>query len=119
MTSVFSLNSWLTPLSLGWFRLNCFHVSAGEQSIRRLTPFELPCEGQTFNVGAFRRNVWRCWKAGQTLHEIGRDYDKPHTSIRAVSLHHGGIPLAWLFFPPLSCIGHPNVVYCPLDRIGM
>jgi hypothetical protein len=46
-------------------------------------------------------------------------YDKPHTSIRAVSLHHGSIPLTWLFFLPLSCIGHPNVVYCPLDRIGM
>jgi hypothetical protein len=29
-----------------------------------------------------KRDVWSRWKAGQTLHEIGRDYDKPHTSIR-------------------------------------
>ena len=39
-----------------------------------------------------KRDVWRRWKTGQTLHEIGRDYDKPHTSIRAVLLPHGGIP---------------------------
>jgi IS30 family transposase len=39
-----------------------------------------------------KRDVWRRWKAGQTLHEIGRDYDKPHTSIRAVLLPRGGIP---------------------------
>jgi len=39
-----------------------------------------------------KRDVWSRWKAGQTLHEIGRDYDKPHTSIRAVLLPRGGIP---------------------------
>src|SRR5579859_801501 len=39
-----------------------------------------------------KRDVWNRWKAGQTLHEIGRDYDKPHTSIRAVLLPRGGIP---------------------------
>jgi hypothetical protein len=33
-----------------------------------------------------KRDVWNRWKAGQTLHEIGRDSDKPHTSIRAVLL---------------------------------
>jgi len=38
-----------------------------------------------------KRDVWSRWKAGQTLHEIGRDYDKPHTSIRAVLLPRGGI----------------------------
>ena len=37
-------------------------------------------------------DVWRRWKAGETLHEIGRVYDKPHTSIRAVLLPRGGIP---------------------------
>ena len=25
------------------------------------------------------RDLWRRWKAGQTLHEIGRAFDKPHT----------------------------------------
>ena len=39
-----------------------------------------------------KRDVWSRWKAGQTLHEIGRIYDKPHTSIRAVLLPRGGIP---------------------------
>jgi len=39
-----------------------------------------------------KRDVWSRWKAGQTLHEIGRDYDKPHNSIRAVLLPRGGIP---------------------------
>jgi hypothetical protein len=39
-----------------------------------------------------KRDVWNRWKLGQTLHEIGRAYDKPHTSIRAVLLPRGGIP---------------------------
>jgi DNA-binding CsgD family transcriptional regulator len=39
-----------------------------------------------------KRDVWSRWKAGQTLHEIGRIYDKLHTSIRAVLLPRGGIP---------------------------
>ena len=37
-------------------------------------------------------DVWRRWKAGQTLHEIGRVFDKPHSCIRAVLLPRGGIP---------------------------
>ena len=32
------------------------------------------------------------WKAGQTLHEIGRAYGKPHPTIRGVLLPRGGIP---------------------------
>lgn len=39
-----------------------------------------------------KRDVWRRWKAGQTLHEIGRVFDKPHSCIRAVLLPRGGIP---------------------------
>jgi len=39
-----------------------------------------------------KRDVWSRWKAGQTLHEIGRAYGKPHNSIRAVLLPRGGIP---------------------------
>ncbi len=37
-------------------------------------------------------DVWRRWKAGQSLHEIGRAYGKPHPSIRCVLLPRGGIP---------------------------
>ena len=39
-----------------------------------------------------KRDVWNSWKLGQTLHEIGRAYGKPHSSIRAVLLPRGGIP---------------------------
>ncbi len=39
-----------------------------------------------------KRDVWSRWKAGQTLHEIGRVYGKCHNPIRAVLLPRGGIP---------------------------
>ena len=39
-----------------------------------------------------KRDVWSRWKLGQTLHEIGRAFDKPHSCIRAVLLPRGGIP---------------------------
>jgi IS30 family transposase len=35
--------------------------------------------------------VWKRWKAGQSLHAIGRVFGKPHTSIRHLLLPHGGI----------------------------
>ena len=38
-----------------------------------------------------KRDVWSRWKAGQTLHEIGRVYGKCHNAIRAVLLPRGGI----------------------------
>ena len=38
------------------------------------------------------RDIWSRWKAGQTLHEIGRVYGKCHNTIRAVLLPRGGIP---------------------------
>jgi transposase, IS30 family len=37
-------------------------------------------------------DVWNRWKAGQSLREIGRAFDKPHTSIRCVLLPRGGNP---------------------------
>jgi transposase, IS30 family len=41
-----------------------------------------------------KSDIWRRWKAGQSLHEIGRAFDKPHTSIRCLLLPRGGIPPA-------------------------
>ena len=38
------------------------------------------------------REIWSRWKAGETLHEIGRAYGKCHNTIRAVLLPRGGIP---------------------------
>jgi IS30 family transposase len=49
--------------------------------------------GQRFGLSAIEKNeIWRRWKAGQTLHEIGRAFDKPHSSIRCLLLPRGGIP---------------------------
>jgi len=39
-----------------------------------------------------RADIWTRWKAGQTQHEIGRVYGKPHPTIRKVLLPRGGIP---------------------------
>jgi len=49
--------------------------------------------GMRFGLSAIeKRDVWSRWKAGQTLHEIGRAFDKPHSCIRVVLLPRGGIP---------------------------
>ncbi len=48
--------------------------------------------GKRFGLSAIEKSdVWRRWKAGDTLHEIGRAFDKPHTSIRHLLLPRGGI----------------------------
>jgi IS30 family transposase len=39
-----------------------------------------------------KREIGSRWKAGETLHEIGRAYGKCHNTIRAVLLPRGGIP---------------------------
>jgi len=38
-----------------------------------------------------KADIWRRWKAGQSLHDIGRAYGKAHPSIRGVLLPRGGI----------------------------
>lgn len=43
---------------------------------------------------AQKTDVWKRWKAGQSLHAIGRVFGKPHTSIRHLLLPRGGIPPA-------------------------
>jgi hypothetical protein len=35
--------------------------------------------------------MWRRWKAGESLHTIGRAFDRPHTSIHCLLSYHGGI----------------------------
>ena len=51
--------------------------------------------GKRFGLSAIEKSdVWRRWKAGETLHEIGRAFDKPHASIRCLLLPRGGIPPA-------------------------
>src|ERR1700675_1585544 len=51
--------------------------------------------GKRFGLSAIEKSdIWRRWKAGETLHEIGRAFDKAHTSIRCFLLPRGGIPPA-------------------------
>ena len=51
--------------------------------------------GKRFGLSAIEKHeIWSRWKAGQSLHEIGRAFDKPHSSIRCVLLPGGGIPPA-------------------------
>ena len=51
--------------------------------------------GKRFGLSAVEKsNIWSRWKTGQSLHEIGRAFDKPHTSIRHLLLPRGGIPPA-------------------------
>jgi len=38
-----------------------------------------------------RTEVWRRWKAAESLHRIGRAFDRPHTSIHCLLAQHGGI----------------------------
>jgi hypothetical protein len=38
-----------------------------------------------------RNDMWMRWKAGQSLHEIGRVFGKDHVSIQFMLAQHGGI----------------------------
>jgi IS30 family transposase len=52
-------------------------------------------QGKRFGLTANEKSdIWRRWKAGESLHEIGRAFDKPHSSIRCLWLPRGGIPPA-------------------------
>src|SRR5262250_2607680 len=51
--------------------------------------------GKRFGFSAIEKSdIWRRWKAGQSLHEIGRAFDKPPSCIRCLLLPRGGIPPA-------------------------
>jgi len=51
--------------------------------------------GKRFGLSAIEKSdIWCRWKAGQSLHEIGRVFDKPPSSIRCLLLPRGGIPPA-------------------------
>jgi IS30 family transposase len=51
--------------------------------------------GKRFGFSAVEKSkIWSRWKSGQSLHEIGRAFGKPHSSIRCLLLPRGGIPPA-------------------------
>ncbi len=43
-------------------------------------------EGKWARLATQRTEIWRLWKAGRSLHEIGRVFGKPHSSIRCLLL---------------------------------
>src|ERR1700689_3793464 len=48
--------------------------------------------GKKFGLSAVEKGeVWNRWKAGQSLHEIGRAFGKEHSCIRSVLLPRGGV----------------------------
>src|SRR6202162_1101572 len=49
-----------------------------------------------------RNDMWRRWKAGQSLHEIGRAFSKDHVSIQFMLAQHGGIAPAARRRSPLT-----------------
>ena len=38
-----------------------------------------------------KTDIWKRWKAGETLHEMGRAHGRPHPTIRKLLLPYGGI----------------------------
>jgi len=49
-------------------------------------------QGRRHGLSAEQKaDIWRRWKAGESLHEIGRAFDKDHGSIQFLLLQHGGI----------------------------
>jgi transposase, IS30 family len=49
-----------------------------------------------------RTDMWSRWKAGQSLHEIGRAFGKDHVSIQFMLSQHGGIAPASRWRSPLT-----------------
>jgi len=49
-------------------------------------------QGRRYGLsGSQRTDIWRRWKAGESLHEIGRALGKDHGSIQFLLSQHGGI----------------------------
>jgi transposase, IS30 family len=48
-------------------------------------------QGKRFGLSALQKNdMWRRWRAGESLHEIGRAFGKEHSSIRWLVSRYGG-----------------------------
>ena len=59
--------------------------------------------GKRIGLSAAQKNdVWRRWKSGQTLHEIGRAFGKEHFSIHRLVSRYGGIAPAVRRQAPLA-----------------
>jgi IS30 family transposase len=66
-------------------------VDATPSGIKLLAKVVFMIQGKRFGLSAVQKSdVWRRWKAGQTLHEIGRAFGKEHSSIRCLVSRYGG-----------------------------
>src|SRR6267378_6231770 len=78
-TSLFRLERWSQQ------------VDATPPGINLLSRVVSMAEEKRFGLSAMQKSdMWCRWKAGQSLHEIGRAFGKSHSSIRCVVSHHGG-----------------------------
>src|SRR6202521_5521135 len=60
-------------------------------------------QGRRVKLSANQRtDMWSRWKAGQSLHEIGRAFGKDHVSIQFMLSQHGGIVPATRRRSPLT-----------------
>src|SRR6267143_5514388 len=67
-------------------------VDATPSGIKLFSKVVFMKQGKRFGLSAEQKSdVWRRWKLGQTLHEIGRAFGKAHSSIRCLVSRHGGI----------------------------
>ena len=75
-------------------------VDATPSGIKLFSRVVFMKQGRRFGFSEEQKlNVWRRWKAGQTLHEIGGAFGKEHSSIRCLVSRHGGIaPAVRLLF---------------------
>jgi hypothetical protein len=49
-------------------------------------------QGRRYGLSAEQKaDIWRRWKTGESLHEIGRAFGKDHGSIVFLLSQHGGI----------------------------
>src|SRR5258707_14425374 len=74
------------------FRVSVQTVDATPSGIKLFSKVVFMKQGKRFGLSAEQKSdVWRRWKSGQTLHEIGRAFGKEHSSIRCLVSRHGGI----------------------------
>ena len=75
-----------------WLVLPVQTVDATPSGIKLFSKVVFMKRGKRFGLSAEQKSdVWRRWKSGQTLHEIGRAFGKEHSSIRCLVSSHGGI----------------------------
>jgi IS30 family transposase len=66
-------------------------VDATPSGIKLLSKVVFMTRGKRFGLSAAQKSdLWRRWKAGQSLHEIGRAFGKEHSSIRCLVSRYGG-----------------------------